>query len=93
MDWMLEQFPAPQLIKIDIEGMEYAALAGAGNVLKLQPTILCEVTKNNELVGKILKENGYTMYAARGSGKELTPLDQPYFDTLAYPSTDVVKEN
>ncbi len=81
LDWLLEHFPAPQLIKIDIEGMEYAALQGARQVVTLKPTILCEVTQNHEMVGRFLTEAGYTMYAA--GEKERTPLETPCFETLA----------
>jgi FkbM family methyltransferase len=81
LDWILEHFPAPQLIKIDIEGMECAALQGASKVMSLKPTILCEVTQNHDMVGKLFKEAGYTMYAAEE--KERTPLERPSFATLA----------
>lgn len=81
LDWLLEHFPAPQVIKIDIEGKEYAALQGARKVVDLKPKILCEVTQNRELIGRLLREAGYKMYAARR--KERTPLENPSVDTLA----------
>jgi FkbM family methyltransferase len=81
LDWILEHFAAPQVVKIDIEGMEYAALQGARKVMSLRPTILCEVTQNQELVGRLFKEAGYTMYAA--AKRERTPLDRPSVGTLA----------
>jgi len=81
LDWILEHFPTPQLIKIDIEGMEYAALQGANRTLERKPTLLCEVTQNHEDIGRILSSAGYTMYPARR--KDRFPLKRPSVETLA----------
>jgi FkbM family methyltransferase len=81
LDWILEHYPAPQLIKIDIEGMEYPALRGANKTLELKPTLLCEVTQNHEDIGGLLTSAGYTMYPARR--KDRFPLKRPSVDTLA----------
>jgi len=44
----MDFFPAPSLIKIDIEGAEYQALVGAQLVLaKHRPVILAEVAESN----------------------------------------------
>jgi len=81
LDWILDHYPAPQLIKIDIEGMEYPALQGAIRTLELKPTLLCEVTQNHEAIGGLLTSAGYTMYPARR--KDRFPLKRPSVDTLA----------
>ena len=83
MDWMLERFTAPQLVKIDIEGMEYEALIGASNLLRQRPAILCEVTRNHDAVGELLRAADYTLYAARSA--ERTQLQRPSIETLALP--------
>ena len=81
LDWLLEHFQPPSIVKIDIEGMEGAALRGASRVLQLKPTILCEVTREHTLVGNLLTAAGYKMYGARSSERNL--LHTPYCETLA----------
>jgi FkbM family methyltransferase len=81
LDWLAGHFPPPSIVKMDIEGMEATALRGASELLKLKPTILCEVTDQHELVGSILTGAGYKMYGARTS--ERRPLQRPYCETLA----------
>jgi FkbM family methyltransferase len=81
LDWLVEQFQPPSVVKMDIEGMEAVALRGASQLLQLKPTILCEVTREHELVGNILTGAGYKMYGARTA--ERNPLQRPYCETLA----------
>ena len=81
LDWMLERFPAPQIVKMDVEGMEYEALKGAQKLLRTKPTILCEVTQNHEQVGELLRGAGYTLFAARVP--ERRPIWRPSIETLA----------
>lgn len=83
LDWMLDRFPAPQFLKIDVEGSEFAVLNGASRVLEHHPKIFCEVTEHRESVGQLLRAAGYNFYAARAS--ERGPLSIPSRDTLAIP--------
>ena len=83
LDWMLNHFPAPQVLKIDIEGLECAVLKGAPRVLQSHPSIFCEVTQQHDSVGKLLREAGYRLYAARSRDREA--LQRPARDTLALP--------
>jgi FkbM family methyltransferase len=83
LDWMLSYFPAPQVLKIDVEGLEYAVLSGAWKVLQCRPVIFCEVTENHDLIGDLLRGAEYEFYAART--KERQPLQRPSRDTLAVP--------
>jgi len=83
LDWMLNYFPAPQVLKIDVEGLEYAVLTGARKVFQSRPLIFCEVTEQHDLVGELLRGAGYDFYAARS--KERQPLRRPSRDTLAVP--------
>jgi len=81
LDWLVEHFQSPSIVKMDIEGMEASALRGASKLLQLKPTILCEVTREHELVGTLLTGAGYKMYGARSP--ERKPLQRPYCETLA----------
>lgn len=81
LDWMLDHFPVPQVLKIDVEGMEFAVLNGARRVLQSRPVIFCEVNEDRDRVGNLLREAGYDFFAARESNRK--PLRIPSRDTLA----------
>lgn len=79
--------PAPDWIKIDIEGMELPALRGAAQTLKKsRPTIICEInhisgrygSKISDLVG-YLGSLGYSIHALeKGKLKPATGNTLPY---------------
>jgi FkbM family methyltransferase len=83
LDWMLDYFPAPQVLKIDVEGLEYAVLTGAQKVFQSRPVIFCEVSEQHDLVGELLRSAEYEFYAARTNERQ--PLRRPSRDTLAVP--------
>jgi FkbM family methyltransferase len=83
LDSLLDYFAAPQVLKIDVEGMEVSVLAGAQRVLQARPSILCEVTGHHEEIGKVLEDANYNFFAARTSIRH--PLRRPSRDTLALP--------
>ena len=59
---MLESNGAPNLIKIDIEGMDHLALRGASKVLAAKPTLILEATDGTrEEIGQILQLFGYRL--------------------------------
>jgi hypothetical protein len=64
--------------------MEYEALRGATNpLLRRRPAIQCEVTRNHDAVGQLLRTADYTLYAARAADR--TQLQRPSIETLALP--------
>ena len=85
LDWLLEKLPAPQVLKIDVEGAEYQVLQGAHSLLSaIRPTILCEVTSESaERVGDLLKAHGYEMFDLDVHKDKRKPLASPTFNTLA----------
>ncbi|HXE51484.1 MAG TPA: glycosyltransferase, partial [Tepidisphaeraceae bacterium] len=86
LDWLLDQRPAPKVIKIDVEGAEISVLKGATRLLKeVRPVLLCEISKPSvETAREIFRANGYTLFDWHN--RTAGPLDQPTWDTLAVPS-------
>jgi len=85
LDWLLERFPPPDLLKIDTEGAEKAVLQGATRMLcECGPTILCEVRPENVgAVTEILRSHDYLLYDATDTSAG--PVGQAVRDTLACP--------
>jgi FkbM family methyltransferase len=89
LDWLLGQMSAPDVLKIDVEGLEHKVLAGATEVLsKARPVIWCEVDPvNKEEVTKILRANDYEIFYANQEPSQRQPLSQAPWETLAIPRT------
>ena len=87
LDWLLDRYPAPNVLKIDVEGAEERVLMGGKKVLStIRPRILCEIhPENNAGVTRILKESGYGLYNAEIDPIKRKPLDSAAFNTIAYP--------
>jgi FkbM family methyltransferase len=88
LDWLLDHFPAPQVVKIDVEGAEAACLAGAERLLgDIRPRLLCEVSESNAAaVGAIFTRHGYAMFdGAMAATSKRQPLAAPAWSTLAIP--------
>jgi FkbM family methyltransferase len=88
LDFLLEFFPAPSVLKIDVETTELGVLRGASKILReIRPTILCEVAPGNcELVSELLHQNGYQLYAADTEKAERISLRRASVNTLAIPA-------
>jgi FkbM family methyltransferase len=83
IDLLLEHFPPPDVLKIDVEGAEVAVLTGATKVLAHRPTVLCEVASANAMdVHEVLRPFGYR-YLDLGNARE---TDLPSDDLVALPS-------
>lgn len=66
LDWLLDFWPAPSVIKIDVEGAEVSVLRGAERLLReVRPKIMCEVSlKHQDEATAIFKTAGYAIYNA-----------------------------
>lgn len=80
LDFLSDHFPRPDLIKIDIEGMETEALRGGTQLLRqARPTIICEVWKQNAAeVASLVEQWGYSFLDLE-SGQ---PVARPAYQTL-----------
>ncbi len=87
LDWLLQHLPAPQVLKIDVEGLEHCVLAGGSKLLsEVRPRIWCEVTpKNTEQVTSILQSANYGIYNANVDPLQRKLLPRAVWDTLALP--------
>ena len=87
LDWLLENLPPPQVLKIDVEGMEHRVLGGAKELLaKVRPRIWCEVLpRNADVISNILRSAGYGIFNGKTSPPERKPLTKAVWDTLALP--------
>lgn len=87
LDWLLERFPAPAVLKIDIEGAEALALGGAQRLLReVRPRLLLEVFgENAAAAGEILSAADYLLFDAEVPPERRQPLLQPAYNTVALP--------
>jgi FkbM family methyltransferase len=88
LDWLLDWFPAPRLVKLDVEGAELDCLRGAGTLLaKVRPVLICEITRENAVaVGRLLAVAGYRLYDAEAAPAARRELGEPVWNTLAVPA-------
>ncbi|HUA74451.1 MAG TPA: FkbM family methyltransferase [Solirubrobacteraceae bacterium] len=64
LDAQLARLPAPQLVKMDIEGAEVAALRGASKLLgECRPALICELHGTNAAVVELLRAHDYEVRA------------------------------
>jgi FkbM family methyltransferase len=87
LDAQLEVYPAPTLIKMDVEGAEAAALRGAARLLsECKPTLICELHETNVAVIDVLEALGYN--ARTVERPDVAPRDADWWGAhiLATPS-------
>lgn len=86
LDVLLSTFPAPQVLKIDVEGAELLALQGAQDILaNVRPKIFVEVCEETSKgVAEILREYKYRIIDG-ASLLEVGENESAPWDTLAIP--------
>jgi FkbM family methyltransferase len=87
LDSLLEYFPAPSVLKIDVEAYEVKVLRGAKKLLEeIRPRIWCEVShQNSQDVAELLHGAKYELYGAETRPHQR--IDRAWFQTLAIPLT------
>jgi len=95
LDFLLDYFPPPSVLKIDVEAAEVKVLQGSARLLRTaQPVIWCEVAKeNSKAVAEFLHQAGYEIYAAALCASERTPLQRASWNTLAIPRSLVYQDS
>lgn len=84
LDSLLESHPAPQMVKIDVEGAELRVLEGARSLIKeYHPILLIEISQNRGFLKRKLWDDGYFLIDA-DTGKPSTDDDQGW-NFLALP--------
>lgn len=85
-DSLLSNWRAPDVLKIDVEGAELAALAGCHRILsKVRPVCYIEIAdENSKAAGALLKEHGYDLFKLKGDGSEEL-IEDGCFYTIARP--------
>jgi FkbM family methyltransferase len=84
LDWLATRVPAPDVLKVDVEGAELGVLAGGPLVLARTPTLICEVSAQNATaVADILTGHGYALYDGDRLPGERVPTVAASFNTLA----------
>lgn len=87
LDTLLDCFPTPTFLKIDVEGAEALVLRGASRLLAdIRPIVYIEVggEANLEVAG-ILKENSYVLFDGSKPIKQQEPSNSCAFNTMAVP--------
>jgi hypothetical protein len=83
LDWLTEHFPPPDIIKIDVEGGEVAALEGGAKLLSdRKPIVHCEVgDEHADAVGSLLRSHGYRFFDGEQAG--FPSIVRPSYATIA----------
>jgi FkbM family methyltransferase len=83
LDWLSERFPLPDVLKIDVEGMEGKVLASGQQLFRqAKPIIISEVLpQNSALVTKLLTSIDYRLH-----DKQMSPVKCAGATTIAIPS-------
>ena len=85
LDFLMDYFPAPSVLKIDVETHEVNVLRGATRLLReVRPKIWCEVSHENAMeTTELLHGVGYKLLGAET--RPHPPIDRAWFHTLAVP--------
>ena len=86
LDWLLDQLPAPDFLKIDVEGAELAVMEGGARLfMECRPLLIVETApENGAAMAALLQRYGYVMFDAESD--QGAALSVPAWNTLAVPA-------
>ena len=88
LDWLAQQLPLPDVLKIDVEGAELMAFRGAQQLLRTKrPILIFELTRPNwNEESRLLNKLGYTLFDSEIPRVNRKPLTGPTYNILGVPS-------
>ncbi len=91
LDSLLEVFPVPDVIKIDVEGAEDLVIVGANRILReFRPVIFIEVgDAKSDVITRIFLENKYVLCDGEVDG--LPRVERCCYNTLAVPEEKILQ--
>ncbi len=90
-DWLLSELPAPDVLKIDVEGAELEVLRDQTETLEnVRPVIICEVSDVNRFgVSEILKKANFRFFDGELPLEKERELNVAPWSTIAIPEEAV----
>lgn len=88
LDNLLNHFPAPAVVKIDVEGAELSALRGAEKLLsQVRPVIYCEITSElSDQMTQLLQSHNYRLWdGSEFNGTSSKEISICTWNTVAIP--------
>lgn len=87
LDWLLEQYSPPEVLKIDVEGAENLVLRGGARVLtSARPRIVCEVGQSlAREIYAAFNDVGYEVIDLDAEGGKTPKPDRAFWNVLAQP--------
>jgi hypothetical protein len=87
LDGLLDCWPAPSAVKIDVEGAEASVLRGGQRLLgQVRPTLPCQVSSTNRNEDSaIFRAASYAMYHAEHPVRESARIEKCAWNTIALP--------
>lgn len=87
LDWLLDHFPPPTLLKIDVEGAELEVLAGASRLLQqVRPTVIIEVGSDSAAeVTQVFHKQKYQLFDGEIESSKRMPVGEATWTTIAIP--------
>lgn len=87
LDWLLDYYPAPTVLKIDVEGAELEVLEGATRLFETsRPIVIIEVgSAAAARVTAFFRERGYELYDGEVPAPVRQPVAQATWNTVALP--------